>query len=250
MVVIPTRKFSNANRSFPNRQHFKPSLGRTRFLDISGRHYRWFVTIYVREVMQPKDAATLWAKVCRKLREKGVVALWVREPTKKNKVHYHLIVSSQQSKEDLIAAIESAMPDRQAIDWHKNIKPVDYRWWLAYYITKAKIRGKFKGNIVPDKYATKRLLFKSGTGLDKHGTIGNFWLKPTKANWKEVQEQEKKIAEGLEDERVRNLAKHVYKLLDGYYPLRRIERSFGFDAQSSVIQNWFDALAQDEPFSP
>jgi len=214
-----------------------------------GRSYRWFVTIYIWDVMPPKEAAALWTKVCRNLRRQGIVALWVREPTKKNKVHYHLLVSSQQTEQQLLAAIEAAMPPRKTVGWHKSIDPVDDRWWLAFYITKAKIRGYYKGNLVPDKYATKRLLFTPGTNLKKHGTIGKFWLKSTKALWKEVQEKEKKIAEGLADERVRKLAKHVHELINGYYPLKTIERNFGYSAQSAAVQDWIAALEEEEPFT-
>ena len=111
-----------------------------------------------------------------------------------------------------------------------------------------KFRGQFKGMIVPDKYATKRLLFKPGTKLRKHGTIGNFWLKSTKAIWKDVQEKETKIAEGLADERVRKLAK-IDQLIDGYYPLKQIERNFGLDAGNPVIQDWIAALTDDDLFT-
>ena len=64
-------------------------------------------------------------------------------------------------------------------------------------MVKAKVQGYYKGKIVPDKYMTKRLLFKPSTGLRKHGTIGKFWLKSPKALWQEVRDKERQIADGL-----------------------------------------------------
>lgn len=207
-----------------------------------GRPYSWFVTIYIWDVMPPNEAAKLWTKVCRNLRRLGIIALWVREPTKKNKVHYHLLVSSQQTEKDLLATIEAAMPPRSEVGWHKNIKAVDNRWWLPFYITKAKIKGKFKGKTVPDKYASKRLLFQSKTQLRKHGTIGKFWIKSIAQLWKEVQLVEQRIANGLQDQRVKELAKYVYDLVQGYVPLKQIERNYGYHADSSVVQDWISSL--------
>jgi hypothetical protein len=196
--------------------------------------------------MSPKEAAALWGKVCTALRRKGIVALWVREPTRKNKIHYHLLVSSRQSKAELETTIIAAMPSRKETPWHKNIKPVDDRWWLAYYITKAKKSGMFRGKVVPDKYMTKRLLFKPNTKLHKHGEIGKFWLKPTKALWKSIQEREAKIEKGLADGRVGRLARYAFELINGEVPLKTIERNFGYFADTAGIQDWLAVISDGE----
>jgi hypothetical protein len=213
-----------------------------------GRPYSWFVTIYVWPVMPPAEAAALWTKTCRSLRNQGIVALWVREPTRKNKIHYHLIVSSRQSREELVEAIETAMPSRKKTGWHKNIEPVDDDPTLAYYITKAKMRGKVRGKVVPDKYASKRLLFKTGTKLHKHRTIGDFWLKPTKEIWQEVRDTEKRIAEGLSDYRVRRLARRVHEMIGGCVEFKQIERNFGYFANTPAIQDQIAATANLQVF--
>lgn len=208
-----------------------------------GRPYSWFVTLYVWDVMTPKEAAALWSKASRNMRRHGITALWIREPTKKNKIHYHMLVSSQQSEKDLAEVIEASMPSRKVVGWHKSIDAINERWWwLAFYITKARVKGEYQGRLVPDKYLTKRLLFKPHTKLRKHGTIGPFWLKTIKAIWQEVKDQERKIAEGLADHRVRRLAKHVHELIGGYYPLKTIQRSFGLHSQSPAVQDWIAAL--------
>jgi hypothetical protein len=49
--------------------------------------------------------------------------------------------------------------------------------------------------------------------------------------------------------RVRKLAKHVHDLINGYYPLKTIERNFGYSAQSAAVQDWIAALEEEELFT-
>ena len=210
--------------------------------------YTWFVTIYMDVVMQPKEINDWWKKSVRNLQRKGVIAIWVREPTRTNKVHYHLILRSHHSKDELIRIIEQSLPSRQLGRWHKNVEQIEGSdWRLLHYFTKAKCGGYTEsGKYVADLYAKKRLLFKSGLGIRKVGTIGPFWVKRREEIWQKVKDTEKRIAEGLADERVRKLAKHAHELINGYYSLKQIERNFGADAQSPVIQNWIASLNEDE----
>lgn len=210
-----------------------------------GRPYSWFLTIYIRKQMSAKDAAFMWTKACRNLRRHGIIALWVREPTKRNTIHYHLLVQNDVLKRDLEKIIEASMPSRKDTDWHKKIMANDDRVWLPYYITKAKIKGTVRGKSVSDKYAPKRLLFKPGLGLRKFGTIGPFWLQSKQEIWRKVQETERRIAEGLSDARVCRLARHAFEFLDGHIPLNRIKRSFGYWAHAAAIQDWIESLSVD-----
>src|SRR5690606_22295191 len=61
----------------------------------AGRQYPWFLTIYIRAMLSPNQITAQWTKVCRNLRSHGIVAIWVREPTKAGKVHYHLLVCNE-----------------------------------------------------------------------------------------------------------------------------------------------------------
>jgi hypothetical protein len=206
--------------------------------------YTWFVTIYVDVVMQPKAVNEWWKKAVRNLQRNGVIALWVREPTSTNKVHYHLLLRSRHAKRQLVTIIEESLPDRKLGRWHKNIKPVEGSdWRLLHYISKAKTPGKTKsGTFVKDLYAKKRLLFKSGLGIRKHGTIGAFWVKSKEAIWSEVKAKEKRIAEGLAQPNVKRLAEYAYEFVGGYVPLRQIERNFGYYSDSPATINWIEQV--------
>ena len=215
---------------------------------LSRQPYTWFTTIYVDVVMTPKEVNDWWKKAARNLKRKGVVALWVREPTSTNKVHYHLLLRSNHSKQDLTKIIEESLPSRKLGRWHKNIEPiVGSDWRVLHYITKAKTPGKTKtGKYVADLYLKKRLLFKPKLGIRKVGTIGNFWSKNKEAIWSEVKAKEKRIAEGLEQANVRRLAQYAFEFIEGYVPLRQIERNFGFDWDSPATQNWIKQVFGDE----
>jgi hypothetical protein len=203
-----------------------------------------FLTIYVDVTMQPKAINDWWKKASRNLQRNGVVALWVREPTRTNRVHYHLLLRSIHTKKQLATIIEESLPSRRFGRWHKNIKTVQKKdGRLLQYITKAKTAGVTKSGVyLSDLYRKKRLLFKSSLGIRKHGTIGRFWVKSKQAIWNDVKAREKRISEGLEKPNVKRLAEHVYEFVDGCVPLRQIERSFGYYSDSPGIINWIEQM--------
>lgn len=211
------------------------------------RNYTWAVSINVEKELSPHDIKEVWKKVCRKLKARGVVALWVREPSKDNRCNYHLLVKSQTTDAALSTAIEESMPSRSELPWHKQVKPVKSQWYWPRYICKAKTTAYKSGRRIADKYGKKRLLFTPHLGLRKCGTIGDFWEKPKKVIWQDIIDREKRIAEGLEKPNIRKLVKHVYEWLGGYVPIKRIERSFGYWADSPNIRGWADRLFGDEP---
>src|SRR5262249_26057728 len=61
---------------------------------LMGRPYTWAVHINLNEEIPPDLVADLWEKTKRKLNDRGIVCLWVREPNRLNKVHYHIIVKN------------------------------------------------------------------------------------------------------------------------------------------------------------
>lgn len=140
------------------------------------RPYTWAVHLNLNEEFPLDQVSPMWKKVARKLDDKGIVCLWVREPNRRNKVHYHIIVKSEISKADLQRVIEEAMPPRSVVKWRKRIEPIINEWRLCHYVFKAKVRGRNrKGVWVEDLYAGKRLLFKPNMPFRKVGTIGDFW---------------------------------------------------------------------------
>ncbi|MEI8019048.1 MAG: hypothetical protein WCH39_12675 [Schlesneria sp.] len=213
------------------------------------RPYSWVVHLNLNEELPPKTIKEMWPKVCRKLKDRGIVALWVREPNRLNKCHYHILIKNQINKSDLMKAIEESMPSREVVKWRKRVEPIKKEWRLCHYNVKAKIRGRNKkGIMVEDLYRPKRLLFLAKLKFKKVGTIGDFWGrgKNKKKLWDEIKAIEKQIGEGLEKPNVKRLCGYVYDFLDGYVPLKKIERSYGFWSDSEGVQNWIESLLTDE----
>jgi hypothetical protein len=217
--------------------------------------YTCHVTINIEVVHAPKQIADVWTKVVRTLRRKGIMALWVREPTKAGGIHYHLLLRNEIGEKELAKVIDGAMPNfkvqtakRVRKGWHakyQRIKP-DEEWQILHYVSKAKIAGYRGGKPVDDFYANKRLLFKAGLKIKKYGEIGDFWLRPKKKLWQEIIDIEKRIGEGLEKPNVKRLAEYVYDLIGGYISLKDIERSFGHDADGPAVQHWIESLLAGE----
>ena len=130
--------------------------------------------------------------------------------------------------------------------WHKNLKPIQTGWRVAFYLTKAKLSGVLRGQKVSDYCARKRLLFKPKLGLQKYGTIGPFWEKPKKQLWKEIAEEEKKIAESLKRPDVRRLVDHMYHFFGETISIKELERDVGSDPDAPAFQRWMEQLALDD----
>jgi hypothetical protein len=220
-------------------------LRNLKYLDGS---YTWAVTIKIRKVLRPKEIVKIWQRACRKLRTGGFVGLWVIEPHHDNTIHYHMIaISHGGQRKQLAKLIEKSMPPRSEVPYHKQVAPIKSVYHWTRYMTKAKTRGTFRGRVVQDKYAKKRLLFISGIRLQKSREIGSFWQKPKHVLWKEIVDIEKKISVGLEDHRVRDLAHHVHELLGQTVPMNRIERALGYSSDKPSVQDWIANLAGESP---
>ena len=209
------------------------------------RPYSWVVHLNLNEEVSAEYVAPMWNRVTRKLNRKGVVCLWVREVNRLNKVHYHIIVKNRISADALKEAIEYAMPPRSEVMWRKRVEPIKSQWHLAYYVVKAKIKGRTKkGKLVSDLYAPKRLLFKPNLRFKKAGTVGDFWEqgKSKTKLWQDIIDTEKRIAEGLENGDVRRLIDHVHGMLGESVPRKRIERGLANWSSEPPVQDWIDRL--------
>ena len=228
----------------------------TRCLDINRKlaksNFQWFVTINVRTYMNPAEIHAFWKDATDKLRPKGLVALWVREFTWKSHAHYHLLVRSQHTKRDLEKLIESSLPRRSVVDWHKRVLPVEkppanQPDRLLYYITKARLPVHTKAGEKPnyDRYAKQRRLPKPRLGLRKFGNIGAFWVKRKAAIWEEVVAIENRISYGLSQPHVAALADHVYEFLgtgNDVVKLEQLKRKFGYQWDSHWVQEWINQV--------
>jgi len=211
--------------------------------DLIGRDYPFAVTINFKAQLWPDEIKALWTKVCRKLKSLGLVALWVREPSRSNRCHYHLIVKSDLSKEVVRQIIHEAMPDPSVTPCYVYVAQVRNQYLFVRYLTKAKTAGNSNSKVTADKYRCRRLLFQIGLDLRKVGTIGRFWLKPKKQIWEDIIGQERRIGVGLGQPGIKGLALHVYEFLGRTLSLRRIERSMGYSATEPQIQAWADSVA-------
>src|SRR5262245_11009164 len=54
-------------------------------------HYPWEMSINIEAELTIDEHKKLWAKACRVLKKRGMIALWIREPSATNRIHYHLI---------------------------------------------------------------------------------------------------------------------------------------------------------------
>lgn len=206
--------------------------------------YRWFLTIYVDFHQSPTEISAWWNKAKRNLARKGIDALWVREPTRSNKVHYHLLVKNPISKDQLERIVEDSLPSRAIGRWHKSLRQVKKSdWRLVHYLGKAKLGGNTKsGKFLTDLYRKKRLLFVKKLRIRKLGTIGKFWVKPKAEIWKKIVEHEKRIGDGLEKPKVKEIAKYAYDFLGGTVPLKTIERNYGLFWDSDGVQDWIEQV--------
>ena len=216
---------------------------------LMNRPYTWAVHINLNEEFPPDLIGPMWQKASRKLEDMGIVAVWVREPNSLNKLHYHIIVKNVIGKTALKKAIEDAMPSRKVVQWRKRVEDIKKEWRLCHYVFKARVKGYNKqGVFKTDLYGAKRLLFKANMPFRKVGTIGDFWEqgKSKMKVWNDIKAIEKEVGDGLEKPTVKRLAEYVHDYINGYIPLKKIERSFGHDADEPVVKEWIGQLLAGE----
>ncbi len=129
--------------------------------------YTWEVTINFEKELSPVDINDRWTKITRKLRESGIVALWVREPSRDNRCHHHLLLKNQITETELRRIVRESLPSRSELPTHTHIERIRNQWKYVWYITKAKIRTVVDGKEVKDKHRSKRLLFAPKLGLSE-----------------------------------------------------------------------------------
>jgi hypothetical protein len=203
------------------------------------------VSINITKDLSVDEIKLLWSDVSRKMRRRGVQAIWVREPNERNRCNYHLLVISPNDPKAMRAILEASMPSRKDVRWHSQVEKTDTIYGWSHYITKAVMPGKDqRDRIQKDLYGPKRLLFKTGTGLDKHGTIGKFWHRPKAMLWKEIKDIEARIAQGLQKPGVKRVADLISDWFQGDHNItsKEISRRIGYWADEAVIKDWAERL--------
>ncbi len=126
------------------------------------------VTINFNDFQSPTDARSNWNRVKRRLDAAGIVAFWVREAGKSDKVHNHLLVTNSWPPDVIKTTCQDALRDCPS---RTSIKSIDNPWLCTRYVLKARVAKGENSDI----FRKKRRLFVPKTGLRKHGTIGKFW---------------------------------------------------------------------------
>ena len=214
------------------------------------RRYTWVVHLNLNDASFPvNEIGPMWQRAVRKLKRVGIVALWVREPNRLNKLHYHILIKNRIEIADLRQAFEYAMPPRTEVRWRKRVEPIRNHIRLPYYMFKAKIKGDDKKGVFhKDLYRSKRLLFKPGMPFDKVGSIGDFWEpgKSQKILWEEIKAIEKQIGEASDNPNRERLVEYLYEYLGKCVNLVKIQRSLRYFDQSTELQKWIEQKVADE----
>lgn len=180
--------------------------------------------------MTPDEHNTLWRKYTRNMRAKGITAFWTREPTRSNRIHYHLLIVAPEAAEAAQQALETACPPSHRERVTVHVDAVVHQNSICPYIVKAKVKGidKTTGRWSNDKWAYKRLLFCEWVKLDKYGSVGPFWSKPKQEIWAAKVERERGIK--LYRSRVWEEARRLHALVGDYIPRHVVERNLAWTA--------------------
>jgi hypothetical protein len=205
--------------------------------------FTYFISINFTDDLTADEMKAVWSSACRYLKDKGVVALYVCEISRRsNHFNYHLLVRSPTP--NLTALLKFATKTVATNIKVEKYNPGEGRF-TARYMTKAKTPKYKNGEIVSrDRWARKRVLLRQELKMRKYGFIGQFW--PVGMNkdtvWKEIVAHEKKINIGLHQPGAEEYAVELHELIGGYFSLKKVRRSVGF---FGVPAGWVPKLDDD-----
>ena len=200
-----------------------------RNLQMTGRHFTHLVTINLYEPHHPALLNRDFGAFRKELGKHNLDGHWTIEINRQNVVHWHLLVldsplSSVHLKTLIKSLLQKANFPRSRVEVEKKqnerylidyvLKVLKPGFQLCEQIPDALGCRTFSASS-PDLYATKRVLFVKGTGLDKHGIFGTFWAKGWNQRkfWDQVKVERKRIEENLKDPRVRSLVELMHKTM-------------------------------------
>lgn len=221
----------------------------------------WFVTVNFHRCVNPylfkEQVVEPWKATCARLKRHNINGFWVIEPTKKNTVHYHIVIKNQLTKAELNEIFDVCLPKPNEVGGlHKDIKRVTpgTSKIVFGYMTKSKVSGWTKhGVYTTDLYKYKRLLFKPNLGGTKFGAISDvFWVKPKPQVWEDVKSysKEKKKTRELVDSRLAHpdktiLAEYFADLTDIHLP--KIRRKIALYWDAHMIDQCISNLKEYQP---
>jgi hypothetical protein len=195
-----------------------------RVLLLKNTPYHWHATVNWEQNQSPAEIASTWKTFARTMSRYGVIGYRVIEITTDgtgnplNRVHYHILIKSNQTKAELERVIDKAARATK-IPYHKQVEQPRNQYAIITYILKI--------NDTP-------LLFAKGMPFRKIATIGKFWATSKTDTWRQVQEQERVIGEAFERIEIRRLYNH----LKGMLPANELRRWIGLNANEPHIAQW------------
>lgn len=171
--------------------------------------YKTAGTINILKDLTVKGIQSVWAKITRKFAEAKVVAWWRREVSRySNRVHYHLVVVSDHTSEELKALVRSSQPKYlKAKDYRLQFETIRNAKHWAEYCCKTTIFDRVG---TPSFHAGKVVLFAENVGLAVHDTIGHFWKYKPKPRTKQQKQayrvKQHKLKEAYSDHAIQYAA--------------------------------------------
>lgn len=185
-----------------------------------GRRFTHAVGINLYDPRHPALVNRDFGALTRILGRKGLIGHWTVEIDRTNVLHWHLLVvdfqgSTKALKRLLKACVaevetfprsrvyaDKVRNQRHALDYVLKAKKPGYGDAFNPLDGTAPRRSPFRHDI----YATKRVLFRPNTGLDKHGCFGNFWAEGFNERklWALIREETATVARNYEIPAIRD----------------------------------------------
>jgi len=205
---------------------------------MTDRHFEWFITINMEEVLSIESINQEWRTFTNKIRRfypQGLSIFWVREitPTDTRRIHYHILVHSGFSSDESHVRRIFKKCLCEFSNNHMQVERVREPFHIVGYLLKQK-----------PEHRHKILLFKPGLGLQKFGMLGPFWAGMKKREIeKRVNGREAQIAEGASlsgrPEFIRYLSEYLQ------LPIKQIRRRIGEDPHHPAWLEWMENLPAD-----
>jgi hypothetical protein len=183
---------------------------------LHNRHLFFHSVISFNRDLTEIDHKRIWKHATRELR-KAILAHYTRELNYRGRIHYHLLIASNHEQHALCNTLKNSLPREIRSVSEVHLESVKDQFAIASYVTKMKLSGyDAYGKWTQDKHKTKRRLFVKECKLTKHGTIGDFWIRPRNDIWQECIARERGIAKYKTPE-MRAKAKQVSEIISDEY---------------------------------
>jgi hypothetical protein len=206
-----------------------------------GRRFTHFVNINLYSPRHPELINRDFRELVKRLEAAGLTGHWTIEVDRKNTVHWHLLfVDYRGSEKTLKKTVSGCLREvktfprrrvhaqriwnqRQKVEYCLKIKKPGHG--EAFDLLKRGTR-QARSSDRSDIYARDRVLFRPNTGLDKHGTFGNFWAvrMNEKRVWEVICEETRTVARNYENPRIRRLVDDIHSRLG--IPLARVKWAY------------------------